>query len=73
MTDSDDEPEPPIPATADWGYLRLRRSHYEPAELDQWVERVRAAGWKEAWVFFKHEDEGAAPALALDFAERFDT
>ena len=71
VTDSDEEPEPPIPQTADWGYLRLRRSHYEAADLDRWVERVRATGWNEVWVFFKHEDEGAAPALALDFTERF--
>jgi len=71
VTDSDDEPEPPIPRTAEWGYLRLRRSRYEPAELDAWIERVHATGWNEAWVFFKHEDEGAAPALALEFARRF--
>ena len=30
---------------------------------------MRAAGWTEAYVFFKHEEEGAAPALAARFAE----
>lgn len=72
VTDSDDEPEPPIPETADWGYLRLRRSRYTDADLDRWVERIRSTGWSEVWVFFKHEDQGAAPALALDFARRFE-
>jgi uncharacterized protein YecE (DUF72 family) len=71
VTDTDEEPEPPLPRVADWGYLRLRRSGYTPAELDDWAVRIREAGWRETFCFFKHEDEGAAPRLALDFAARF--
>jgi uncharacterized protein YecE (DUF72 family) len=61
----------PLPRTAPFGYLRLRRQGYDEATLDAWAERVRAAGWDECYAFFKHEDEGAGPALAARFAERF--
>jgi hypothetical protein len=32
---------------------------------------VRAQAWDEAYVFFKHEDEGAGPRLAARFRELF--
>jgi len=60
-----------IEATAAWGYLRLRRTDYDDAALDAWAARVRAQAWDEAWVFFKHEDEGNAAVLAQRFAKRF--
>lgn len=59
--------EVPFVATADWGYLRLRLPEYSDAELTQWIERVRGTGWREAYVYFKHEDEGKGPALAQRF------
>lgn len=55
------EGDEPIVATADWGYLRLRRPGYEDADLERWAENVRAQDWKRVFVFFKHEDEGAGP------------
>ena len=61
--------EPPMVATADWGYLRLRRPDYGDAELATWKKRVREQPWKEAFVFFKHEDEGKGPELAARFME----
>jgi uncharacterized protein YecE (DUF72 family) len=70
-TDDDDAPLATPIATARLGYLRLRRSAYTEAELDVWAERIRAAGWDDAFVFFKHEDAGIGPALALRLAERF--
>jgi uncharacterized protein YecE (DUF72 family) len=51
-------------STASWGYLRLRRDHYGDADLMRWLTRIRAQPWSQAYVFFKHEDEGAAPRLA---------
>jgi uncharacterized protein YecE (DUF72 family) len=51
-------------ATADWGYLRLRRADYGDAELAAWAERLRGQPWSEAYVFFKHEDAGRGPELA---------
>jgi len=61
------------PAAGDWFYLRLRREGYDETQLQGWLERLRAANAREAFVFFKHEDEGAAPALAKqlnDLAEQ---
>jgi uncharacterized protein YecE (DUF72 family) len=54
----------PFAATASWGYLRLRKAAYSDAELQAWLERMRGQGWSEAYVFFKHEDDGTAPAFA---------
>lgn len=70
IADTDDaEPPPALTATADWGYLRLRRSGYSDAELAAWARRIAAQPWSEAHVYFKHEDEGAAPKMALRLLE----
>jgi uncharacterized protein YecE (DUF72 family) len=55
--------------TADWGYVRLREERYSDARLKKWIERLKAQEWNEAYVFFKHEDEGAGPKLASRFLE----
>ena len=57
----------PLVATASWGYLRLRRQDYGKAALRRWAERLRKERFDEAFVFFKHEAEGAGPALADSF------
>jgi len=57
----------PFVATAGWGYLRLRRQDYDEAALRGWADRLKAQGYETAYVFFKHEDEGAGPALARSF------
>jgi uncharacterized protein YecE (DUF72 family) len=54
--------------TADWGYLRLRRRDYGDEALDAWRRRITAQAWREAFVFFKHE-EGAP--LGWPAIERF--
>jgi uncharacterized protein YecE (DUF72 family) len=54
-------------ATAAFGYLRLRRQDYDDAALARWAEVVRAQPWREAFVFFKHEDEARGPDYALRF------
>src|SRR5690606_19662498 len=51
----------PVPWTADWAYLRLRKVEYDDAELRTWLARLQAAGVAEAQVFFKHEDAGTGP------------
>jgi uncharacterized protein YecE (DUF72 family) len=51
-------------ATASFGYLRLRRPGYARAELAAWAARIAAEPWREAFVFFKHEDAAAGPRLA---------
>lgn len=70
--ETDEEPAPERLRTADWGYLRLRKSAYSDAELAAWLDRVRDRGWEEAYVFFKHESEATGPAFArrlLELAE----
>ena len=57
----------PFVATAGWGYLRLRRQDYDDPRSRRWAERLRAQTLDDAYVFFKHEDEGAGPALADSF------
>jgi uncharacterized protein YecE (DUF72 family) len=67
ISDTDDMPVTHIDRTADWGYLRLRRVVYDEAALAAWLQRVRDQKWNEAFVFFKHEDEGTGPRLAGEF------
>ena len=61
-----DERAVDLPRTADWAYLRLRKTSYTSAELAGWLARLRAARLTEAQVFFKHEERGIAPKLALE-------
>lgn len=68
-SDTDDLPISHIDRTADWGYLRLRRVEYSESSLNDWLERIRAQQWQEAFVFFKHEDEGTGPKLAAQFLD----
>ena len=62
----EDEAATPAIATADWGYFRLRAVDYTDARLRAWIETIRTigAGWRDAFVFFKHEERGTGPALA---------
>jgi len=53
----------PLVATADWGYVRLRRDEYPDPLLSEWATRIRAQPWSEAFVYIKH-DEGDAPGVA---------
>ncbi|MEO8436801.1 MAG: DUF72 domain-containing protein [Pyrinomonadaceae bacterium] len=67
ISDTDDMPVTHIDRTADWGYLRLRRVVYDETALIEWLQRIRDQQWQEAFVFFKHEDEGTGPKLAAAF------
>jgi uncharacterized protein YecE (DUF72 family) len=67
VSDTDDKPLNEIISTARWGYLRLRRTAYDEKDLAEWLKRVREQKWKDAFVFFKHEDEGTGPKLAAQF------
>jgi uncharacterized protein YecE (DUF72 family) len=67
VSDTDEKPLHEIITTASWGYLRLRKTNYEDKDLSDWMERVQAQKWTDAFVFFKHEDEGVGPKLAARF------
>jgi len=66
-TDEVADPEKLVVPTASWGYLRLRRTEYSDGQLADWVRRIDAQSWSDAYVFFKHEDEGKGPAFARRF------
>ncbi len=68
VADSDDAAGRMI-RTASWGYLRLRGSRYERADLARWANQIQSQDWTRAFVFFKHEDEGAGPEMAANFLE----
>jgi uncharacterized protein YecE (DUF72 family) len=65
----EEEKDPPLLRTADWGYARLRRVEYPGDLLADWAKRLKEMGWERLWVFFKHEDEGTGPKLAARFQE----
>jgi uncharacterized protein YecE (DUF72 family) len=69
IADADDGLAVPVVATTDWGCLRLRRTDYDAAALKEWVKRVQDQDWRDAFVFFKHEDEGRGPQWAKRFLE----
>ncbi|HJZ57931.1 MAG TPA: DUF72 domain-containing protein [Gemmataceae bacterium] len=71
IADTGDDLEVPFAATADWGYLRLRRPDYDDATLKAWAARISAQPWRECFVFFKHEDAGKGPQLASRLLEVF--
>jgi uncharacterized protein YecE (DUF72 family) len=56
----------PLVETADYGYFRLRDEGYQPADLARWAAQIaeRMTRWREAFVYFKHEDEGKGPEFA---------
>ena len=69
VADTDDGPDVPFVATADWAYLRLRGTDYSDRELKAWLKRIRNQDWRDAYVFFKHEDEANGPRLAKRLLE----
>lgn len=67
--DTDEVPDPDalVVPTASWGYMRLRRTEYASGQLAAWAARVEKQSWSDAYVFFKHEDEGKGPRFAVEF------
>jgi uncharacterized protein YecE (DUF72 family) len=68
VTDSE-EGDTPFVATAGCGYLRLRRTHYDEADLRDWVERIAAQDLRCVYVYFMHEDEALGTRFALRLNE----
>jgi uncharacterized protein YecE (DUF72 family) len=67
LAEAENELQIPFVATAEWGYLRLRLPKYSDADLADWAKRVTSQSWKEAFVFFKHEEAGKGPEFATRF------
>ena len=62
----------PLRATARHGYFRLRDEGYTAADLDRWAGELAAFAdrWDDAFVYFKHEEEGKGPEFAAAFLDR---
>ncbi|HEY5704889.1 MAG TPA: DUF72 domain-containing protein [Terrimicrobiaceae bacterium] len=58
----------PTLATANFGYLRLRRQDYTTADVSRWADFLRSneSKWGDAFVYFKHEERGEGPRLAAE-------
>ncbi|MEP6937065.1 MAG: DUF72 domain-containing protein [Chthoniobacterales bacterium] len=56
----------PSVATADFGYLRLRREDYVDADIHKWAAYVRLqpARWQDVFIYYKHEESGVGPKFA---------
>ena len=60
----------PSVATADFGYLRLRREDYSSADLNRWAKFVTSQeGWRDSFIYFKHAEQAVGPKFAQEFAE----
>lgn len=71
-TDDEDPAFGVMRSTASWGYLRLRRAVYDAAALARWAHAIKAQPWREAYVFCKHEEDGAGPELAASLVRALD-
>jgi len=69
IAEAEEGVEVPFVSTADWGYLRLRRPDYTDETLKARIDQIRQQSWKDAFIFFKHEDEGKGPQMAKRFLE----
>jgi uncharacterized protein YecE (DUF72 family) len=67
IAEDEDKLATPLVSTANWGYLRLRRPDYDDAALEKWATWVHQQGWRDTFVFFKHEEEGKGPQMAKRF------
>jgi len=63
----------PKQITADYGYFRLRREDYTKSDIEGWADFVREqrSNWRDAFIYFKHEERGIGPKLAKQMMELF--
>ncbi|MDE0421431.1 MAG: DUF72 domain-containing protein [Gammaproteobacteria bacterium] len=73
LSEDGELPMPGFLATTDWLYLRLRKPDYDNEALASWIARGEGSDAARAFAFFKHEDEGAGPALANRFLDLADS
>ena len=58
----------PLEVTADYAYFRLRDEGYQQPDIERWAAAVGGLqGVTDAFVYFKHEEQGLGP----EFARRF--
>jgi uncharacterized protein YecE (DUF72 family) len=74
-TDWDDRAEPVLDERASLIYLRLRRAAYTAADVERWAVRLRPilAGGNDAYVFFRHDEDGQMALHAEALLRRLET
>jgi uncharacterized protein YecE (DUF72 family) len=60
----------PVVTTADYAYFRLRDEGYQEADIERWAATIGGlSGVTDAFVYFKHEEQGLGPAFAKRLIE----
>jgi uncharacterized protein YecE (DUF72 family) len=54
----------PVEMTADYAYFRLRDEGYQQADIERWAQVIARLDVREAFVYFKHEEQGLGPEFA---------
>lgn len=66
LGDDDELESPPLVRTADFGYVRLRKNDpYAEAALADWVAKLLPLGFKQLFIYFKHEVQAPLQALSI--------
>jgi uncharacterized protein YecE (DUF72 family) len=60
----------PMQPTASWGYVRLHRFDYDAVALAEWARRIAAQPWRDAYVYFKHDEGVGSGPPAVDAFRR---
>ena len=61
----------PVELTANYAYFRLRDEGYQQSDLERWADVVGGLqNLTDAYVYFKHEEQGLGPDFARRFIER---
>ena len=71
-TDLEGRDEPELHDGGGFTYLRLRRDAYGPADIERWIARLQPmlASGKDAFVFFRHDEDGQMALNAEALLER---
>jgi len=62
----------PVEITADYAYFRLRDEGYTADDIARWADAIgeRTSRLSDAYVYFKHEEEGKGPEFGKMLMER---
>jgi uncharacterized protein YecE (DUF72 family) len=64
----------PVETTADYAYFRLRDEGYQDADIARWASTISALnGPRQAYIYFKHEEEGKGPLFAAALGRHLGT
>jgi uncharacterized protein YecE (DUF72 family) len=63
----------PVEVTADYAYFRLRDEGYQDSDIARWAQSISGLqGVTDAFVYFKHEEQGLGPEFARRLMQQLD-